>query len=55
MLVTSCPKCGAGLVSLPSTDQRLCSNGSCLTIYDWLLKDGQLSPWIDRKVGGRND
>lgn len=47
-----CPKCGGELVLLPSTDQRMCSNGSCCALYDWKLKDGEVSPWIDKKVGG---
>lgn len=53
MLNGLCIKCGAALISLPSTNQRMCSNGSCLKMYEWKLKEGQPSPWIDNKVGGR--
>lgn len=51
-MIHKCPKCGAGLILLPSKNQKLCSNYKCGKVYNWKLEEGQKSPWIDGKVGG---
>ena len=49
-----CPRCREGsLLSLPSINRKICTNGKCAAIFIWELKKGQKSVLIDNLVGGR--